>query len=103
MVDAWQILRDAGVPIVGPITGIRPAREDVVASTRVAVADATGRDADALAAWVLAWHAHWPRSFAASFPDDGDAIAGWATSCVTDANRYLKLRRIAIENLATIL
>jgi hypothetical protein len=103
MPDAWQILRDGGVPIVGPTTGARPSLAALASSVRTSLAGARGRDAEALAAWLLAWRAHWPSSFAATFAEDLAAIVEWATAHATDPNRYLKLRRIAIETLATVL
>ncbi len=61
---------------------------------------AAGRDAEALAAFILAWRGHWPSSFAGVLGDDE---ISWAEQHRADAGRYLKLRRIAIANLAHIL
>ncbi len=76
---------------------------ELAAATRAAVAEEPqGRDSEALAAFVFAWHHHWPEVFQAAF---GDARAGlaWAGQQFSDDGRYLKLRRIAIENLAHVL
>ena len=52
---------------------------------------------------MFAWHQHWPDSFASELGDDAEAVVAWATLNAIDENRYLKLRRIALENLARIL
>jgi hypothetical protein len=46
---------------------------------------------------------HWPASFEAEHGGDAQAVVGWAARNATDDNRYLKLRRIALENLALVL
>jgi len=63
----------------------------------------TGRDAEALAAYVFAWHHHWPDSFERELGERGPEVIAWARSAAADDNRYIKLRRIAIERLAEIL
>lgn len=103
MVDAWQILRDAGVPIAGERFQRRHDRAELAAATRTAIAGAKGREAEALAAFVLAWHQHWPSAFAAAFPGDAERITDWASRQFSDDNRYVKLRRIALANLAHVL
>lgn len=81
-----------------------PSQVDLAESARAAIAATpSGRDAEALAAWLFAWAHHWPSSFAASFAADHDEVLAWASRAAIDDNRYLKLRRIAIENRATIL
>lgn len=100
--DRWQILRDAGLPLAGD----REVRPHDVAAIAAAVRDAvaaraSGREADALAAFILAWRGHWPTSFARVLGDDH--IAQWAEEHRGDPGRYLKLRRIAIANLAQVL
>ncbi|MEP6865490.1 MAG: hypothetical protein ABJE66_33025 [Deltaproteobacteria bacterium] len=66
-------------------------------------AGVSGREAEALVAWLFAWHQHWPSSFAEEFGDACDDTLACASRAAVDDNRYLKLRRIAIENLSTIL
>ena len=56
-----------------------------------------------LLAWLAAWHHHWPARFAQVFGSDGPALLATLADRVDDDNRYLKLRRIAIANLARIL
>lgn len=104
MSDAWQILRDGGLPLAIAASGARRTAAELAAASRAAIATApSGRDAEALAAWLFAWHDHWPRTFAAEFPSDSSAIVAWATRAAVDDGRYIKLRRIAIESLAQIL
>jgi len=61
------------------------------------------REREALAAWLFAWHHGWPSSFARSFGDEAASVEGWAARQFTDDNRYLKLRRIAMANLSSVL
>jgi hypothetical protein len=77
---------------------------ELVAATSAAVAEnPAGRDSEALAAFVFAWHHHWPRLFQQAFGGAASPLVTWAAMQFTDDNRYLKLRRIAIENLAHVL
>jgi hypothetical protein len=102
--DPWQILRAGGVPLALPTPGFKVAADDLATAARAVIsARPTGRDAEALAAWIFAWQHHWPRSFAATLGNAATAVTAWAADHTTDANRYLKLRRIAIENLARVL
>ncbi|MBI4703231.1 MAG: hypothetical protein HY744_19110 [Deltaproteobacteria bacterium] len=102
----WKPLCEAGVPwgavrpaAHGPFDGPRVRR----ALGRVALeldAAAEGQR-DALLAWLHGFRHHWPQRYAAEIGADGDALA--ARLAPADENRYLKLRRIAIENLAGML
>ena len=101
MADAWQILRDAGLPLATPRTERLPSIAELGAAVRAAVAQQpTGREADALAAFVFAWRQHWPTSFEDACDD---TILDWAERNRRDPNRFLKLRRIALANLASVL
>ena len=103
MEEAWQILRDGGLPLAHPVSGKRWSASDLADAKRAAIAsEPTGRDAEALAAFVFAWHDHWPTVFAHEYRADSDAILAWSSRHAIDDGRYLKLRRIAIENLARI-
>ena len=99
------ILRSAGVPIGAP----RPAPQTMPddASLRRAVSSLEARlgDDDVIpyAAWLAAWEHHWPARFDVVFGQTGRDLARRLRSRVDDPNRYLKLRRIAIENLAGVL
>jgi hypothetical protein len=104
MRDAWQILRDGGLPLAAPRSGVHPEPAALAAAVRTAIAsNPDGRDADALAAFVFAWHHHWPTSFATELGGASADVLDWARAHTPDADRYLKLRRIAVENLATVL
>lgn len=107
MTPAWKRLLEAGVPD-GPVRPT-PARLD---RRRIAgaVAD-VARDVDAveprqvepLLAWLRGWRHHWPRSFAATLGTAGEELIVRLEARGVDPNRYLKLRRIAVENLAAVL
>jgi hypothetical protein len=76
-------------------------------SLRRAVFELEGRlaseDLVPYAAWLAAWEHHWPTRFHTVFGDAGRDLASRLRARVEDPNRFLKLRRIAIENLAGIL
>jgi hypothetical protein len=104
MRDAWQILRDGGLPLALPVSGVARSLEELAAATREAIAQRpTGREAEALAAFVFAWHQHWPQSFDRALGRDAASAVDWASQNAVDEDRYLKLRRIALENLSQIL
>lgn len=56
-----------------------------------------------LLAWLSAWRHHWAPSFARVFKVRDVEILDELQERLDDENRYLKLRRIAIENLARVL
>jgi hypothetical protein len=104
MRSPWQILRDGGLPLSIERTGAPTTVNQLAVATRAAVAEhPSGRDGEALAAFVFAWHHHWPRVFEGMFGDAGAALLAWAGQQFSDEGRYLKLRRIAIENLSQVL
>jgi hypothetical protein len=104
MSDAWQILRDGGLPLALPVSDAARSPEELAAATREAIAQhPAGREAEALAAFVLAWHQHWPESFDRALGGDAGSVVAWASRHAVDEGRYLKLRRIALENLARVL
>jgi hypothetical protein len=101
---AWEVLQRGGLPLAGGPGGAAPSAADLAAAVRAvrSAPDPPGpRATDALRAFVLAWAGHWPTSFAAAFGDEGPALVGWARA--GDADRLLKLRRIAVARLATVL
>ncbi len=57
---------------------------------------------DALVAFVRAFAHHFPATFARAFDSDAARVPAWSEASVRDVNRYLKLRRIAIENLSRV-
>jgi hypothetical protein len=104
MRSPWQILRDGGLPLATDRTNASTTVNELAAATRAAVAENPGgRDSEALAAFVFAWHHHWPRVFQGIFGEAGAGLLAWAGQQFSDDGRYLKLRRIAIENLAHVL
>lgn len=104
MVDPWQTLRDGGLPLAMATSGLRRSSSELAAAVLAAIASAPrARDAEALAAYILAWHQHWPTSFAAELGRNAASVVDWAQQNASDPNRYLKLRRIALENLASVL
>ena len=106
MGSAWQILHRAGLPLFGRRTGPVPDIADMARAV-LEILDgeqlAPGPERDALAAFLLGWHHEWPTSFAGAFGADAERVAGWAAERIDDRNRYIKLRRIAIANLAHVL
>ena len=55
---------------------------------------------EALAAWLCAWRSHWPTSFEDRLAPEGrDALARLDLPKL-DRGRHIKLRRIALANLA---
>jgi hypothetical protein len=104
LTDPWQILRAGGVPLALPVSELKVRADDLAVAARTVIATQPGeRDAEALAAWIFAWQHHWPRSFIASLGVHAAAVTEWAARHARDKDRYLKLRRIALENLARIL
>jgi hypothetical protein len=102
--DPWQLLRNGGLPLALARSPVSPSEPDLAAAARAAIAShPVGRDADALAAWLLAWRDHWPTSFSRNFGGDADSAEAWAHDIASSDGRHIKLRRIALENLASIL
>ena len=112
MASAWEILRRAGVPLGTPDGP--PALEEpdtLAAAVREALGGAAGpaqangseRERVALLAWLRAWSAEWPTSFAATFGGEGQTLLVRAQEGEWDRGRYLKLRRVARETLSRFL
>jgi hypothetical protein len=102
MVRAWKTLMDAGVPL-GAIRSPRKRWNLAKVSRAVRVVASqplTLVEQDALFAWLQAFEHHWPTTFGEVLGSPGRALARKLSRSVTDANRYIKLRRIAIENLS---
>lgn len=58
---------------------------------------------EAVAAWVIAWADEWPSGFRERFHPDSGAVEAFWRERTGERNRYVKLRRIAIANLSTVL
>ncbi|MGH7318503.1 MAG: hypothetical protein ACRELA_02585 [Candidatus Rokuibacteriota bacterium] len=107
MGSSWKALIEAGLPD----GAARPApasldRERV----REAICDlARGAEAidprqvEPLLAWLRGWRHHWPRGFAETLGAEGDSLIQQLEARNPDPNRYIKLRRIAVENLSRLL
>lgn len=93
-----SVLRAFGLPDASIAAAPNASGEDLRTAIRHALAaGVSGRDVDILAAWLSAFAHHWPTAFRSLLGPDGEALR---KKCVpADANRYLKLRRIATENL----
>jgi hypothetical protein len=101
---AWQILRDAGVPLASSRGSARPTPAEIRAAVSAVIAAAVGPcEGEALGAFLLAWRQAWPSSFAETFASAGPSVEAWARRQLPDEDRYLKLRRIAIANRSTLL
>ena len=94
----------AGVPDGAP----RPPPRTLPPSDRIRSAiasvalemDEEPRMREPLRAWLSALAHHWPSSFDELAGEAGRRLARELESAPIDPNRYLKLRRVAIENLA---
>ncbi|MHB1846607.1 MAG: hypothetical protein ACYCWW_17440 [Deltaproteobacteria bacterium] len=101
MAGPWKVLEEAGVPI----GALRPAKPRSGRSLREALREALSAPApesslEALWAWLRAFRQHWPARFSACLGEDGLAALRELSARPFDENRYLKLRRIALANLA---
>ena len=83
-------------PIFDNVEAIRLAVGSLAASNL----DPT--DIDVLAAWLSGFSHHWPSAFAEVLGEVGDSSLRTLMPKV-EPNRFLKLRRIAIANLAKLL
>ena len=106
MEEAWNVLCACGLPD-GAIRPASSSPNDAVLRALAEVATHLGalsrRDREVLFAWLCAFRQHWPTAFRTVLGATGEHVLGAleSESTLFDSNRYLKLRRIAIENLAT--
>lgn len=102
---AVDILRSAGVPIgaARPAPHAMPDAAALLQAVRTVVAELTPEELAPYVAWLDAWHHHWPSSFRRVFGRRGEQLVERLRRETPDANRHLKLRRIAIENLSGVL
>jgi hypothetical protein len=106
MEDAWKLLMSVGLPDGAarpPPSGrfdpaaVRAAVREVALSPEL-----TSAKVAPLLAWLSAWSRHWPTCFAEVMGDFAE-IFDSLQERLDDENRYLKLRRIALANLAHVL
>ena len=90
------VLRAAHGPRLDSPEAIREAVRALVAQ------DLDPTETDVLAAWLSAFRHHWPSAFSEVLGEVGEAGVRRLLPKV-ELNRYLKLRRIAIANLANLL
>ncbi|MBL9024147.1 MAG: hypothetical protein JNL21_18285 [Myxococcales bacterium] len=102
MDETREILERAGVPVGAPRPP--PTALPDAAALRLAVRDSMHRPevcpTEALLAWLSGFAHHWPEGFARVLGEGGHTAIGVLAARPVDRNKYLKLRRIAIENLA---
>ena len=104
MDEAWKVLCAAGLPD-GPARP-QPADVDLGAVRRAVVELAahpeglTRGQREPLLGWLKAFAHHHPRRFERELGAAGRALIAALDTPDLDANRYLKLRRIAVENLS---
>lgn len=99
MNEAWELLCALGLPdgpIRPPPTGPFPDERVRAALESVLAGPLEERQIDPLLAWLRAWQHHWPARFGSALADSGEAAIRSLELRSVDANRYLKLRRIAI-------
>ena len=82
-----------------PLPGIREA----VCRLDETVDDIPSRSVEPLLSWLRAFESHWPKRFDSELGDAGRHLIAQLETRSPDLNRYLKLRRIALENLAAVL
>jgi hypothetical protein len=107
LASAWSLLCAAGLPD-GPL---RPAPSSLAEAQLASAVQLVGRSLaqvpehrrDALLAWLSAFHHHWRLSFDRVLGADGASLLRELRMGCSDANRFIKLRRIAIENLSGVL
>jgi hypothetical protein len=107
MDPAWKTLQDAGVPD----GAIRPREHGPLDAERLRaalrqLADGPALEdgrAEPLLAWLQAWRHHWPQRYRAILGPSAEELRTRLEQRPVDPNRYLKLRRIAIEALVGLL
>jgi hypothetical protein len=107
MRDDWELLKASGLPD----GAIRPKPSGPLAADLRAVVGRMTEDLDRLdpsrreplLAWLKAWKHHWPEQFERTLGSTGERCLAKLETAHTDPNRYLKLRRIAVENLSRLL
>lgn len=105
MTPSWQVLIEAGVP--AGATRRRPAPplrwervRDALAEVLAAPETLDAPAHEALVAWLNALRDHWPSRFR-SLVDD-EPVARLENLTARDQDRFLKLRRIAIDHLSRV-
>ena len=82
-----------------PLEGVR----DAIGQLAVAHGRIPASTVEPLLSWLRAFESHWPKRFDAELGSGGRTLIAQLETRSQDPNRYLKLRRIALENLASVL
>ena len=106
MDSEWKLLSQMGLP-QGAAHCVRGSIFGNAEMVRHAVSELAGSnlepdETDVLAAWLSGFRHHWPSAFNQVLGEVGESSLR-ALMPRVDSNRYLKLRRIAIANLANLL
>lgn len=106
MSAAWKVLIDSGLPLgagrAPPTRAVPEAKLRRAVLTLVRSPKLAPVDRETLAAYLAAFQQHFSHRFAEVFGEDGPNFTSMVRDAILDVNRYLKLRRIAVENLARI-
>jgi len=103
--DAREVLRAAGVPLgaIRPAPHRLPDAATLLSALREVAEAPEAGPPEAILAWLRAFAHHWPSTYAATIGDAGVGLTRSLAAADIDRNKYLKLRRIAIENLSRCL
>jgi hypothetical protein len=103
--EGWKLLTAAGLPDGAPRP--KPVAVDFDAIRRaISTLDVATLDdvhAVVLRAWLEGFWHHWPSRFERELGRAGATLRAVLNERHLDANRYIKLRRIAVENLSAAL
>jgi len=106
MGDAWERLIEMGLPGGAPYRRDPRAFSDGVAREALAAIDVPTIDParrEPLLAWLRGFRHHWRERWTAELGALGESKIAELERSPIDVNRYLKLRRIAIANLAQLI
>jgi hypothetical protein len=102
----WKLLVQMGLPegAIRSSLGHRVEKSDTIcqAVCTLVARNLDPTETDVLAAWLSGFRHHWPSAFAELLGEVGESSLKMLLPRVAP-NRYLKLRRIAIANLANLL
>jgi hypothetical protein len=106
MADAWDRLIEMGLPDGAPHRRDPRAFSDQAARaalSSIAVDKIETSRREPLLAWLRGYRHHWPDRWTREMGGLGETKIAELERLPIDENRYLKLRRIAIANLAQLI